>query len=164
MADIGYIKLYRKVWDNQLLATGERFDRISAWIWLLTHANYKEGSFMKNGHLQHIQRGQLFTSYRYLALVWHWDRKTVMRFLGAMETEKMITITGLQRGTLITIRNYSKYQASEDLDEEEGTTEGTAEGTPISTSGGTAEGTTTKEYKKNKKKEKKETRGGRVLE
>lgn len=164
MADIGYIKLHRKIWDNQLLATGQRFDRMSAWIWLLTHANYKDGAFMKNGNLQHVRRGQLFTSYRYLALSWHWDRKTVMRFLGAMEMEKMITVTGLQRGTLITIRNYSKYQASEDFDSEEGTAEGTSKRTADSTGVGTTEGTITKEVKKNIKKEKKEMRGGRVIE
>lgn len=164
MADFGFIKVHRKIWENTLLANGDRFDRMSAWLWLLTHANYKDGSFMKNGCLQHVKRGQLFTSYRYLALAWHWDRKTVMRFLGAMETEKMITVTGLQRGTLITIRNYNKYQASEDRSNEEGTTEGTAEGTANSTSRGTAEGTATKEVKKNNKKEKKETRGGQVIE
>ena len=164
MADIGYIKLYRKIWENQILSTNERFDRMSAWLWLLTHANYKDGSFMKDGRLQHVKRGQLFTSVRYLALVWGWDRKTVMRFLGAMEIEKMITVTGLQKGTLITVRNYSKYQASDDYDSGEGTTEGTTEGTADSTSRGTTEGTTTKEVKKNIKKEKKETRGGRVIE
>ena len=87
-----------------------------------------------------------------------------MRFLGAMEMEKMITVTGLQRGTLITIRNYSKYQASEDFDSEEGTAEGTSKRTADSTGVGTTEGTITKEVKKNIKKEKKEMRGGRVIE
>ena len=164
MADIGYIKLFRKIWENQILITGERFDRVSAWLWLLTHANYKDGSFVKSGQLFHIRRGQLITSIRYLAMTWGWDRKTVMRFLGTMETEKMITCTGLQKGTLITIRNYSKYQASEDSSSEEGTTEGTAEGTADSTGVWSTEGTTTKEGKKNIKKSKKETRGGRVIE
>ena len=164
MSDVGYIKLYRKIWDNRVLSTGERFDRMSAWLWLLTRANYKEGSFMKCGQLMHVKRGQLITSIRYLAMTWGWDRKTVMRFLGAMETEKMITCTGLQRGTLITILNYSKYQASEDSSSEKETTEGTTEGTANSTSERTAEGATTKEVKKNIKKSKKETRGRRVIE
>ena len=112
----------------------------------------------------HVKRGQLITSIRFLAMTWGWDRKTVIRFLGAMETEKMITCTGLQKGTLITIRNYSKYQGSDDPASEEGATEGTTEGTADSTHGGTTEGATTKEVKKNIKKPKKETRGGRVIE
>ena len=46
MAEVGYIKLYRKIWENEYLNAGERFTRVSAWIWILTHANYKDGSFM----------------------------------------------------------------------------------------------------------------------
>ena len=161
MADIGYIKLYRKIWDNEFLTDGERFTRMSAWLWLLTHVNYKDGSFMKNGRIQHVQRGQMFTSIRYLAAIWGWDRKTVARYLGIMETEKMITVTGTQNGTLITIRNYSKYQASDDSEDFEGATESP----PNSPGEGTTEGTTTKECIKNvKRNQKKETRGGQVIE
>lgn len=164
MAD-GYIKLHRKIWDNGFLNAEERFDRMSAWIWILTHANYKDGSFMKNGVLIHVQRGQLFSSFVHLAAVWNWDRKTVRRFLGTLETEKMISVTGHQKGHLITVLNYNKYQAFSDSEKSEGTSEGTAEGTRNSPGGGTTEGPTTKEeYKKNIKKPKKETRGGRVIE
>ena len=46
MAEVGYIKLYRKIWENEYLNAGERFTRVCAWIWILTHANYKDGSFM----------------------------------------------------------------------------------------------------------------------
>lgn len=164
MADVGYIKLHRKIWENVFLNTEERFDRMSAWIWILTHANYKDGSFMKNGTLIHIKRGQLFVSFVHLAAIWGWDRKTVRRFLGTLEAEKMISVTGHQKGHMITVINYNKYQAFSDSEISEGTTEGTTEGTRNSPGGGSAEGTTTKEVKKNNKKEKKETRGRRVIE
>ena len=160
----GYIKLHRKIWDNAFLNAEERFNRMSAWIWLLTHANYKDGSFMKNGIMIHIKRGQLFASFVRLAAVWGWDRKTVRRFLGTLETEKMITVTGHQKGHLITILNYDKYQAFSDSENSEWTTEGTTEGTRNSPGAGPTEGTTTKEDKKNKKKSKEITRGGRVIE
>lgn len=164
MAD-GYIKLHRKIWDNEFLNAEERFNRMSAWIWILTHVNYKDGSFMKNGLLIHVRRGQMFASFVHLAAVWGWDRKTVRRFLGTLETEKMITVTGHQKGHLITVLNYNKYQTSSDSDKFEGTTEGTTEGTRKSPGTGTTKGTTTKEeYKKNIKKPKKETRGRQVIE
>ena len=164
MAD-GYIKLHRKIWDNEFLNAEERFNRMSAWIWILTHVNYKDGSFMKNGLLIHVRRGQMFASFVHLAAVWGWDRKTVRRFLWTLETEKMITVTGHQKGHLITVLNYNKYQTSSDSEKFEGTTEGTTEGTRNSPGTGTTKGTTTKEeYKKNIKKPKKETRGGRVIE
>ena len=165
VADVGYIKLYRKIWENDYLNSGERFTRMHAWIWLLTHANYKEGSFMKNGHMVHIKRGQLFTSIRHLSLTFGWDPKTVVRFLGYMEMEKMITVTGMQRGTLITINKYNDYQASDDSAQTKGYTEWYTEGGADSHSGGRAEGYTTKEeYKNNTKNKKKETRGGQVIE
>ena len=146
----GYIKLHRKIWENTFLNAEERFDRMSAWIWILTHANYKDGSFMKNGTLIHIKRGQLFVSFVRLSTTWGWDRKTVRRFLGTLETEKMITVTGHQKGHLLTVLNYNKYQASGDSEIIEGTTEGTTEGTRNSPGTGTTKGTTTKEeYKKN---------------
>ena len=164
MAD-GYIKLHRKIWDNEFLNAEERFNRMSAWIWILTHVNYKDGSFMKNGLLIHVRRGQMFASFVHLAAVWGWDRKTVRRFLGTLETEKMITVTGHQKGHLITVLNYNKYQTSSDSDKFEGTSEWTTEGTRNSPGTGTTKGTTTKEeYKKNIKKPKKETRGERVIE
>lgn len=163
MADIGYIKLYRKIWENDYLNAGERFTRMTAWIWILTHANYKDGSFMKNGQLVHVKRGQLFTSIRHLALTFGWDPKTVSRFLGYMEMEKMITTTGMQRGTLITVRKYNDYQASDDSVSSEGYTEGYTEGGADSHSTGSADGYITKEVKKNTKNKKKE-RGGRVIE
>ena len=159
MAD-GYIKLHRKIWDNEFLNAEERFNRMSAWIWILTHVNYKDGSFMKNGLLIHVKRGQMFSSFVHLAAVWGWDRKTVRRFLGTLETEKMITVTGHQKGHLITVLNYNKYQASTDSEKTEGTTEGTRN----SPGQGTTEGPTTKEVKKNIKKPKKETRGRQVIE
>ena len=94
-----------------------------------------------------------------------WDRKTVSRYLGIMETEKMITVTGTQNGTLITVRNYSKYQASDDSEDFEGATEGATERTTDSpTHAPTERATTKEEYKKNIKKIKKETRGGQVIE
>lgn len=164
MAD-GYIKLHRKIWDNEFLNAEERFNRMSAWIWILTHVNYKDGSFMKNGLLIHVRRGQMFASFVHLAAVWGWDRKTVRRFLGTLETEKMITVTGHQKGHLITVLNYNKYQTSGDSEKFEGTTEWTTEGTRKSPGAGTTKGAATKEeYKKNIKKPKKETRGGRVIE
>lgn len=149
-----------------MFCPGERFDRRSAWLWILTHAKHNPGSFlMRDGFMLHLNRGQLFVSFTNLAVTWGWDRKTVRRFLGTLETEKMVTVTGHQKGHLITVLNYNKYQGSGDSDSFEGTTEGTTEGTPLSPGGGTTEGTSNKECIKNDKRSKKKgTRGGQVIE
>lgn len=112
MNDKGYIRLHRKIWENDVLFCGERFTRLDAWIWLITHASHKPRILTIRGRTYSIQRGQYFTSIRYLASVWRWDKDTVSRFLSDTETEKMTTITRTQVGTLITVLNYNKYQGS----------------------------------------------------
>ena len=165
MADKGYIKLHRKIWDNTIFSSGERFDRRSAWVWLLTHANYDEGSFLNKGRICHVQRGQLVTSIRYLAQLWRWDKTTVSRFLSDMETEKMITQNRTQNGTLITILNYNKYQGSEDYDSQISDTESDTESVSYSDSEQSQNHPQLKKnIKKNIKKSKEKTRGGRIIE
>ena len=164
MADIGYFKVHRKIWENPIFSSGERFDRRSAWLYILSHANYTDGSFMVKGRLLHIQRGQLMTSIRYLSNKWHWDKDTVSRFLTDIETEKMITVTRTQNGTLITVRNYNKYQGSGDSDSEDTDTEPDTESPTNPDTGTDVKPPLLKNIKKNIKKSKEITRGGRVLE
>ena len=160
MSDAGYIKLYRKLWENPVLITGERFDRLSAWLWMITHANYTEKSVMIRGSLYKIQRGQMFTSIRKLAQTWGWDKETVARTLNQMEREEMIYKTRTPNGTLITIRNYSKYQDSSDSSQVDPDTE---PDTQPDTDPYTVPTQLINDKRKNKK-EKKETRGGQVIE
>ena len=160
MDDFGYIKLHRKIWENPVLSTGERFDRMSAWIWLITHANYTEKPVMIRGSLYKIQRGQVFTSIRKLSQIWGWDKETVGRTLNLLEREKMITKTRTPNGTLISICNYSKYQDSSSLQTKDPDTD---PDTKPDTHPDTVPPQLSKDKRKNKN-EKKETRGGRVIE
>ena len=43
MAEKGYVMIHRKLWDNPLFAPGERFDRRSAWLWILTSSDERYG-------------------------------------------------------------------------------------------------------------------------
>ena len=161
----GYIHVHRKIWENAFFSSSERFDRRSAWLWLITHANYEKGSFLAKGRICYVQRGQLFTSVRYLAKIWGWDKDTVRRFLTDAETEKMITVTRTQSGTLITIVNFNKYNASGNSASEDTDTDADTEPTSNTDSTPYAEPSLLKKnIKKNIEKSKKETRGGRVIE
>ena len=159
MADFGYIKLHRKIWDTEIL-NQERFDRLSAWLWLISHANYKEKSVMIRGNMYKVQRGQMITSIRKLSEIWQWNPRTVMRFLSLLETEKMITRTSTSTATLITVCNYSKYQDFSEPDSEECNTEYNTERNTERN----AECTRLIKNKERIKNEKKKTRGGRVIE
>ena len=165
VAEKGYVMIHRKIWDNVLFCSGERFDRRSAWIYLIMHANHVEGSFMVKGRIFHVQRGQLFTSIRYLAQIWGWDKTTVSRFLSDIETENMITVTRTQNGTLITLLNYNKYQASGVRNSKTTDTESDTESVSDSDTQPPSESTLLKNVRKNVlKNQKKETHGGRVIE
>lgn len=165
MAGKGYIKLHRKIWDNPIFCSGERFDRRSAWIYLLTHANHEDSSFMVKGRIRRVQRGQLFTSIRYLAQVWRWDKTTVSRFLSDTETEKMITVTRTQNGTLITVLNYNKYQGSDENAPQNTDTESDTESMPNADTLPPSESTLLKNVRKNVlRNQKKKTAGGQVIE
>ena len=165
MAEKGYVLIHRKIWDNVLFCSSERFDRRSAWLYLIMHANHVEGSFMVKGRLFHVQRGQLFTSVRYLAQTWGWDKSTVSRFLSDIETEKMITVTRTQSGTLITIRNYNKYQVSGGRSSANADTEPDTEPVANSDTVPSSEPPLLKNVRKNVlRNQKKKTAGGQVIE
>jgi hypothetical protein len=106
----GYILLHREMLDHPFWADHEPFNRRDAWIDLLLLAAWKDHR-IKN---QDVQRGQLWTTLRFLAARWRWSNNKVNRFLVCLTDESMVTLkrntnrdTG---GTLITILNYSKYQ------------------------------------------------------
>ena len=165
MADKGFILLHRKIWENVFFCSGERFDRRSAWIYLITHANHEARSFMVKGKVCYVQRGQLFTSVRYLAQVWGWDKDTVRRFLTDTETEKMTTVIRTQNGTLITILNFNKYNSFGSRTGKHTDTDADTEPTSNTDTAPYAEPPLLNNVVKNvSKKSKKETRGGRVIE
>lgn len=115
---------------------------------------------MVKGRIRHVQRGQLFTSIRFLAKEWGWDKTTVSRFLSDTEMEKMITVTHTQDGTLITVLNYSKYQASEGQGSENADTESDTESTSKSDTQPPTESTLLKKNNNNVLRNQKKDGGG----
>lgn len=105
----GYIKLFRKIEDCSIF--DEPANRFSAWIDLLLLANHKEKTVPlgKSTNI-HVRRGQKWTSYGKLAERWKWNYKTVKGYLKMLEIEGMIYIETTNKGELITIVNYGKYQ------------------------------------------------------
>ena len=164
MAEKGYFMVHRKIWENPIFSSGERYDRRSAWLYIISHANYAAGAFLVKGRMCHVERGQLMTSIRYLANIWRWDKATVSRFLSDIETEKMITVTRTQNGTLITVLNYNKYQAFSDRASENTDTESDTESPSNSDTHADTESPLHKKNIKKNIKKSKETRGRQVIE
>lgn len=110
---IGYIKLYRQLFENPDYFY-ERFSRMQAWIDLLLLANYEDGYIFIRGIRVEVKRGQVAKSLDSLAERWRWSKHTVQRYLKELETALQIALQKQNAITLITIVNYEKYQGVDD--------------------------------------------------
>ena len=105
----GYIKLYRKIQDNELWHL-EKFTKSQAWIDMILLANHKENIFFVRGNEIKVNRGQLAWAERTLAKRWHWSRKKVRNFLEWLKSRQQILIEKSNIISIVTIQNYNQYQ------------------------------------------------------
>lgn len=118
MAD-GWIKLSRQLQEHWLWKD-EPFDKARAWIDLIMLANWEDKKVPYKGQIITCKRGDVNLSISSLSKRWHWDRKTVRRFLDLLATDGMVTTNVTKHRTTITIVNYGKFQ---DVGSTEGTTD-----------------------------------------
>jgi hypothetical protein len=110
MKNRGHIRLQRG-WLSHPMLGGEPYCKRAAWAWLVEHAAWKRRAVNIRGRTITVQRGQLAASQRYLAVAWKWDRASVRRFLMSLYKEGAIDPVNASGETIITICNYTKYQA-----------------------------------------------------
>lgn len=117
MAEIGWIKTYRKIQDCWIWLDKEPFDKRSAWIDLLLTANHSDKKILFNGELITVQRGQILTSIRKLSEKWKWSYDKCSRFLKLLVDDEMLQKESDNSRTLLTIVNYEIYQDCTSTDE-----------------------------------------------
>ena len=106
----GWIKLYRKIQEDEIWDDDDPFDKRSAWIDLLLMANHKDKKCIFNGQVITVKAGQRITSIRNLAERWHWSTGRVIRYLKLLEELNKIERKSDKNKTLVTIVNYGFYQ------------------------------------------------------
>lgn len=106
----GFVKVFRCIEDNVLWRTNEPYCRRAAWIDLLFLANHENKDFILGNKKIVVKRGQRWTSIKKLAQRWGWSEKKVRAFLSLLEAEGMIYLEATNRGCMITLVNYEKYQ------------------------------------------------------
>ena len=118
LANTGWIRLHRKIREHWLWHRRRRFSHFEAWVDLLLSANHSQGKVPIGSKLLTIERGQLLTSQVALAKKWGWNRKSVNAFLKLTKSDEILDFESSKEVdtgyTLITIRNYSKYQDKQD--------------------------------------------------
>lgn len=108
-----WIKLYSGIMESAVWADPLR---LKAWIHILLSANYKDKEWFKNGQIVRIQRGQMVTSMRKLAMEWRCSRATTRRILDQFQDLNMIRYE-VEPGkyTRITVVKYRVFQDSDGI-------------------------------------------------
>lgn len=105
----GWIKLNRQItehwiWQKTPFSWGQ------AWVDLLLLANHKDDKIAYKGNIITCKKGTVNRSFLFLAERWHWDRRTVKKFLMTLERDGMCTTECTTHRTIITIVNWDKFQ------------------------------------------------------
>lgn len=107
----GYIALHRKITENEIYFS-ERFTRFQAWIDLLILATHKARTIFIRGIEINLKAGDLCYSQLSLAKRWKWNKRTVRKFIDFLEKAEMVHCKITNITTVISVKNYSKYQFS----------------------------------------------------
>lgn len=113
----GWIKLHRQIFDCSIWNSREAFDKRSAWIDILLSASHKDVKMLVDGKTTIVPKGSYMFSIEKLSARWSWSRNKVKRFLKLLEDEQMVTTERTNRGTLINVVNYNKFQVTENQNE-----------------------------------------------
>ena len=105
----GYVKLWRKLQDNDLWKQ-EKFTRGQAWVDLLLLAKWRSGFFWVRDVKVDYKRGQVTEGILNLSLRWKWSRGKTQNFINILEKEQQIEQQKIGIITLITISKYELYQ------------------------------------------------------
>ena len=98
-----WVKAYEKLLDWEWSCDPYVF---TFWVKLLLLVNVST----KRWHGRTIKRGQMLTSMRHLEERFGWSHHTIQRILDVLQSTGEITVESDNRGTLITVVNFSKYQ------------------------------------------------------
>ena len=112
----GYIKLYRSILDNPVVFKDS--DYFAVWCYLLLMATHNGCDVMFGGERIHLEPGQLTTGRNVIAEKTKVNASKVQRILKRFESEHQIEQRTGRQCRLISIVNWSKYQQSEQRNEQ----------------------------------------------
>jgi len=149
----GYVRLHRKSLDT-FHGDGIAF---SIFCHLLLKANWEDGKKTLRKQKVLLKRGQTVCSQRQIGLRHGWHKTTVERAIKRLVDWDVIETEASHCGTIVTIKNYNKYQSDETVDkppknQKRASTVATGVASTVATGVAYSE-----EVKKEKKKKERET-------
>lgn len=106
----GFFLVYRKLFDHEI---GQNPIIVALWVKLISMASYEDKEVFWDKSTIQIKRGEIITSIDKLSKWLRVTRSTTKRHLIALQTIRQIDIKTTNKYTVISIRNYDKYQARE---------------------------------------------------
>lgn len=104
----GYTYSYRRKWENPVF---RNLLEAAIWSWMCDTAAWKETPVRFNGELITLLRGQLMVSVRFISKGFCIGDQVTRTFLENLENASMVNTQPTNKGTIITICNYDKYQS-----------------------------------------------------
>lgn len=117
MENNGYIKFFRKTFDNPVICKDA--DHLATWLYLLANATYKDYDVIFDNKRITLKAGQLITGRKKIAEKLRIDENKVQRILKLFENEQQIEQQTSRRNRLISIVNWNKYQENEQQNEQQ---------------------------------------------
>lgn len=104
----GWVKLHRKMLDNPIIMKDA--EHLAVWMYLLLNATHAEYPALFKGKKITLQPGQLITGRKSIASTLSVNESKVRRILDAFESDQQIDRQRSNQNTLISLKNWEKYQ------------------------------------------------------
>ncbi|MBU1108139.1 MAG: phage replisome organizer N-terminal domain-containing protein [Candidatus Riflebacteria bacterium] len=107
-----FVKIYRNILHNPVV--WKDAEHTAIWLYLMLSATDKKRAVLFKGNGISLMSGQLLTNRETIAIQLNVSASKVQRVLTLFESKKMIQQESSNKGRLITICNWLKYQQPED--------------------------------------------------
>lgn len=139
----GWIKLHRKTLENPIVCKDS--DYLAVWIYLLLNATHKEHPALFKGEKITLKPGQLITGRKSISEQLSISDSKVKRILLEFESDQQIDRQRSNKNSLISIRNWEKYQFDDQQSDQQMTSKWPASDQQVTTN----KNVRMKEYKNN---------------
>lgn len=112
----GWIKIHRKIFESPAIAKDP--EALAVWIYLIVNAAYKPYYAYFNGEKILINQGELITGRKKIAENTGVSESKIFRILKRFKSEQQIEQRPTPNGSLISIKNWTYYQKSEQQNEQ----------------------------------------------
>ena len=111
----GYVKLYRSILDKPY---SKKPEYVWMWCYMLLKATFKEINQMVGNKIVHLKPGQFVTGRKVMSRETGVQEMKCIRILKCFESEHQIEQQKTNKYTVITIKNWRKFQSLEQQNEQ----------------------------------------------